>query len=113
MNTYQRFETSDNREPIPEQRAELNRFIRALPRKRKLKFCRKFCRGRQAVRRDFVVFDTADHPNFDGSTVIMHLPSMIWRGFDFSFETALKSLDDPRCEDKELIEAIYGIERRS
>ena len=83
--------------------------LRKLPRARKLEWCRKVFPCSQAVRRDFVVFDTSNHPQFASPTIILHLPSMLWRGFSFSFEAALKRLDDPRCDDKGLIKAIFGI----
>lgn len=83
--------------------------LRKQSRSQKLAWCRKLFQGPQEVRRDFVLFDTSNIENFQGNTVIIHLPTMLWRGFDFSFETGLKSLDDPRCDDKELIRCIYGV----
>jgi hypothetical protein len=83
--------------------------LRNLPRDQQLEWCKEVFPGPQTVRRDFVVFDTSNHQRFASQTVIMHLPSMLWRGFSFSFETALKSLDDPRCDDKELIEEIFRV----
>ena len=92
-------------------RAEMNRRLRKLSRKEKLKLCQKMFTGPQEVRRNFVIFDTSNSSGFSPSkSVVLHLPSMLWHGFDFTFAEALEKLDDPHCNDQELIQIIYRIE---
>jgi hypothetical protein len=98
------------KESRPPEISEAAKRLRKQSRSQKLAWCQKVFQGPQAVRRDFVLFDTSDAEGFKSNTIIMHLPTMLWRGFDFSFETGLKSLDDPRCDDKELIRCIYGVD---
>ena len=109
------FHTREGKNVLPGQsdcsvitRSELNRQLRRFSRIRKLGLCRSLFSGRQEVRRDFVLFDTAWYPGFHSEAALLHLPSMLWRGLNLSFEQALKLLDDPD-HDKELIRGIYEV----
>jgi hypothetical protein len=105
------FENFD-RAPTSAECAELNRIMRAWPRTRKIRFWHKLCQGsglkRTAIRRDFAVADTSAHPNLKSLTVIGHLPSMLWVGFDLPFTVVLEMLEDT-TQDTDLIRTIYGL----
>jgi hypothetical protein len=89
-------------------RLEANRLMRKLSRSQKLEYCREMFPFRQEVRRDFVLFDTSNHPRFPSGAMLMHLPSMLFTAMNFSFDTALEFLADP-SRDQELIRGIYGL----
>jgi hypothetical protein len=97
--------TLDQEELLREAKA----VIRSWSRERKLKFCRDTFNGQQNVIRDFVIFDCSNHPGFrPWNSLVMHLPSMLFRGFYCSFETSLRWIQNPEY-DKDLIRLIYDL----
>jgi hypothetical protein len=105
------FENTENRAPTAVERSEMNRHLRTFPIKQKLAFLRKICPdgAKIVIEREFAVIDTSQHPRFGGCISIMHLPSMLWRKFNLSFEQALFELQYSG-HDKDLVSAIYNLD---
>jgi len=79
-----------------------------MPTKRRKKLWTSILKGKCEFKfiRDFLV---SEGKLFKSESVIMHVPSGIWRGFNMPYQVAVERLESTTQGDDELISTIFEV----